>query len=242
MDGQRKITMNYHYIDWRLAVQIPGDFILMLSGVPCVGKTTTAYNILKYQPEFRLVSELDIIRTIVRATIRNIENCQYVNKEMLQDQYAALFYSLSESNLSDCKKQSTLLVPYVREIVARQQRRNIPTIIEGLSIIPSTYFSNDKPIKGFEKNVFFINLFLSDEQEHIQRRYNRCKEREYQDTEDQIKEQVINIRNSKNCELHEETLELSKATKNVASFDVSNMDQDSVVKKILSILGNYINC
>ena len=55
-------------------MQIPGNFILMLSGVPCVGKTTTAYNILKYQPEFRRVSELDIVRTIVRATIRNIEN------------------------------------------------------------------------------------------------------------------------------------------------------------------------
>lgn len=214
----------------------------MLSGVPCVGKTTTAYNILKYQPDFRRVSELDLIRTIIRAVIRNIENSKYVDKEMLQGQYEELFYSLSERDLSDCKKQSTLLIPYVREIVARQQRRNIPTIIEGLSIIPSTYFSNNQPIKGFEKNVFFINLFLSDEQEHIQRRYNRCKEREYQDTKSQVKEQVANIRNSKNLELHEETSELSKNVKNVASFDVSNMNQDSVTRKILGILDNYINC
>lgn len=223
-------------------MQIPGDFILMLSGVPCVGKTTTAYNILKYQTEFRRVSELDIIRTIVRATIRNIENCQFVDKQLLQDQYASLFYSLSERNLSDCKKQSTLLVPYVREIVTRQQQRNIPTIIEGSSIIPSTYFSNNQPINGFEKNVFFINLFLSDEQEHIQRRYNRCKEREYQDTANQIVERIINIRNSKNLELHEETLELSKTVKNVASIDVSNLNQDSVANEILRILDNYLNC
>ncbi len=126
----------------------------MLSGVPCVGKTTTAYNILKYQPDFRRVSELDLIRTIIRAVIRNIENSKYVDKEMLQGQYEELFYSLSERDLSDCKKQSTLLIPYVREIVARQQRRNIPTIIEGLSIIPSTYFSNNQPIKDLKKMYF----------------------------------------------------------------------------------------
>lgn len=223
-------------------MQIPGNFILMLSGVPCVGKTTTAYNILKYQPEFRRVSELDIVRTIVRATIRNIENCQYIDKKKLQTQYMALFYSLAERDLSDCKKQSTLLVPYVREIVARQQQRNIPTIIEGLSIIPSTYFCNNQPLKGFEKNVFFINLFLSDEQEHFQRRYNRCKERGYKDTENQIQKQVSIIRNSKNLELHKETLELSKSVKNVASIDVSNMNQDAVVSKILEIMDKYLSC
>ena len=46
---------------------IPKDAILMLSGVSCVGKTTTAYEIVKNYPEFRRVSEYDLMRTVVRT-------------------------------------------------------------------------------------------------------------------------------------------------------------------------------
>lgn len=219
-----------------LQLNIPKDCILILSGVPCVGKTTTAYNILRSFPEFRRVSELDIIRTVVRSVINTLERKEQINKDILQKHYSALFKSLSEEDLSVAKQQSKLLIPYVREIVSRQQKRKIPTIIEGTSIVPSTYFCNGHPINGFENNVIFINLYLSDENEHIQRRISRCKEREYSASDFMSKEKIIKVRREKNHMLHYETMELSQKCNKVFSIDVAKMNQEAVVEEILRIV------
>lgn len=219
-----------------MQLHIPNDCILMLSGVPCVGKTTTAYNILKYAPEFRRVSELDIIRTVIRSVFRTLENEDHLDKDVVQEYYSALFSSLSEKDLPEAKQQSKLLIPFIKEIVDRQQKRKIPTIIEGSSIIPSTFFHKNKPIEGFEQNVIFINLYLSDEYEHIQRRISRCLERENANKINSAQERVRMIRNSKNYSLHYETLELSKRTNRVYSIDTANLSQDAVVEKIMQIL------
>lgn len=220
-------------------IHIPSDCILMLSGVPCVGKTTTAYNILKSAPEFRRVSELDIIRMIIRSVFRSLEDGEYLNKEVVQEHYAALFSSLSEKDLPEAKQQSKLLIPFIKEIVDRQQKRKIPTIIEGSSIVPSTFFHNNKPIEGFEHNVIFINLYLSDENEHIQRRIRRCIERENANGISLAQEKISKIRSSKNYLLHHETLELSKETNRVYSIDTADMSQDAVVDKIMQIIHSF---
>ena len=220
-------------------VHIPSDCILMLSGVPCVGKTTTAYNILKSAPEFRRVSELDIIRTVIRSVFRSLEDGDYLNKEVVQEHYAALFSSLSEKDLPEAKQQSKLLIPFIKEIVDRQQKRKIPTIIEGSSIVPSTFFHNNKPIEGFEHNVIFINLYLPEENEHVQRRIRRCIERENANGISSAQDKVSKIRNSKNYLLHHETLELSKETNRVYSIDTADMSQDAVVDKIMQIIHSF---
>lgn len=211
----------------------------MLSGVPCVGKTTAAYNIVKRFPEFRRVSELDIIRTVVRAVIHSLED-SFIDKNAIQKQYLALFDSLSESNLDVAKEQSKLLIPYIKEIVVRQQMRKIPTVIEGSSIVPSTYFINNIPIDGFKDHVLFINLYLSNEHVHINRRMTRCYEREYDDNMEQIIDKVTHVREGKNFEIHKETLELSMRANNVFSFDVTNMTPDDIVSMIIIITQKYL--
>ena len=211
----------------------------MLSGVPCVGKTTTAYNILKSAPEFRRVSELDIIRTVIRSVFRTLEAGDHLNKKVAQEYYTALFSSLSEKDLPEAKQQSKLLIPFIKEIVDRQQKRKIPTIIEGSSIIPSTFFDNNKPIEGFEHNVIFINLYLSDENEHIQRRIRRCIERKNTNKISSAQDKVSKIRNSKNYSLHHETLQLSRETNRVYSIDTADMSQDAVVNKIMQIIYSF---
>lgn len=217
---------------------IPQDLILILSGVPCVGKTTTAYNLIKNISEFRRVSELDIIRTVVRATIKNLAKDPEAEAALVQDKYKALFSSLAENDLDIAKQQSCLLIPYVKEIVCRQQRRKIPTIIEGASIIPSTYFENGYPIKGFEKNILFINLFLSNGTEHYNRRVKRCLERDYKKSNDSIKEEIEIIRKNKNLELHCETVELSKTATNVFSIDIANMNEFELLNNVAEIIHN----
>lgn len=221
-----------------MLLNIPNDFVLILTGTQCVGKTTAAYNILKSYPEFRRVSELDIVRTIIRSVIKNLEQEACIDREKLNKHYFSLFKSLSEEDLDIAKQQSELLIPYVREIVNRQQSRKIPTIIEGSSIIPSTYFYNNSPIYGFENNVIFINLYLSNEDEHIERRLKRCIERGYNDTTEMISAKISKIRKNKNYTLHKETLELAEYTNRVFSIDISNKNQQKVVDLIIKTI-NY---
>ena len=200
-----------------------------------VGKTTTAYNLIKSTTIFRRVSELDIIRTIVRSVIHEYEHNQHIY-EKKQHEYSALFKSIAENDLDTAKQQSKILIPYVREIVLRQQRRKIPTIIEGTSIIPSTYFVNGKPIDGFEKNVVFVNLYISDEAEHYRRRIERCMERDYKTSVDFIYDEIKIIRKNKNTELHLETECLSKIVPNVFSIDIANKSEAEVTHYILQLL------
>lgn len=225
-----------------MSVIIPKDLILIISGVSCVGKTTTAYNLLKEYPEFKRVSETDILRTMLRTAIKDIGNgLTYTEKEKLHQDYAPIFDSLTHGDMDTLKRHSIVFSKYVKEIVKRQQARKIPTIIEGISIVPSTYFHNNKPIDGFENNVVFINLFVSDEIEHIQRRFNRCQERGYEDTIDSVKGQVSNIRKDKNDILHKETLDLSTKVNNVFSIDISDMDQQMVMNRIMSIISQIVS-
>ena len=92
---------------------IPSNVILLLSGVQCVGKTTTAYNLIKYTTVFRRVSELDIIRTIVRSAVQEFEQTHQIHEKM-QHEYSTLFKSIAENDLSTAKQQSKILIPYVR--------------------------------------------------------------------------------------------------------------------------------
>ena len=46
---------------------LPENLIILISGVPGVGKTTISWELLKTYKEFRLVEETDIIREILRG-------------------------------------------------------------------------------------------------------------------------------------------------------------------------------
>ena len=219
--------------------RIPKDTVLLISGVQCVGKTTTAYNIVKNFPDFRRVSELDIIRTIVRAVLTNLSNAEHLDKQILMGEYSELFQSLSESDFKTAKKQSIQLVPYVKEIILRQQSRNIPTIIEGSSIIPSAFFSDSQTPDWLTDHVIFVNLFLSSEDEHIARRHKRCGEREYDYSAAQIMSQVQQIRDQKNDMIHNDTILLSKYHSNVFSIDVVGKSQNEVVNEIMKLIYKY---
>ncbi|MCH5261089.1 MAG: hypothetical protein J1F18_15170 [Lachnospiraceae bacterium] len=218
---------------------IPKNAIIILSGVSCVGKTTAAYKIIQRCSVFRRVSELDIIRTIVRSVVGNLATDGYLNYDDVEAAYLDLFKSLTISDFETAKSQSKILIPYVKEIILRQQRRNIPTVLEGAGIIPSTYYPNNCPLSWLTSTLVFINLYLKDEMVHIERRCSRCNERDYADTFEETKDMIQKIRNQKNELLHQETLELSKKFNNIFSIDVSGMTQDSVADTILKLVYKY---
>jgi 2-phosphoglycerate kinase len=220
---------------------IPKDAILILSGVSCVGKTTTAYEILKNYPEFRRVSEYDLIRAVVRTSYENLLKEVYTDADELKKQYDALFASITNSNFDITKLQSEQLVPYVKEIILRQQRRRIPTIIEGTGIVPSTYFPNNQPLEWLTKHVVFVNLYLSDENEHVFRRQSRSIERDYHESISKTKTIVLQSRAEKNQLLHMQATELHQVFKNVISIDISNCTPNCVADKIMEFVFEYFN-
>ena len=220
-------------------MNIANDTIVMLSGVSCVGKTTTAYEIIKRYPQFRRVSELDILRTIVRTAYEQIAIDEKLGKERMMEKYKALFDSLTNSDFETAKLQSILLIPYVREIVLRQQRRRIPTIIEGAGIIPSTYFPDDQPLSWLTDSVILVNLYLSDETQHVMRRSSRSTERSSHEDIEETRQLVSRTRARKNQELHMDTVELSRIYPNVFSIDTVNKSPQCLADTIMEYISDY---
>lgn len=218
---------------------IPKDAILILSGVSCVGKTTTAYEILKNYPEFRRVSEYDLIRAVVRTSCEHLLEEVYTDVGELKSKYDALFASVTNSNFDITKLQSEQLIPYIKEIILRQQRRRIPTIIEGTGIIPSTYFPDNKPLEWLTKHVVFVNLYLSDENEHVSRRQARSIERDYHESISKTRTIVSHSRAEKNRLLHVQAIELHQVFSNVISIDVSNCTPNCVADKVMDFVFEY---
>lgn len=220
---------------------IPKDAILMLSGVSCVGKTTTAYEIVKNYPEFRRVSEYDLMRTVVRTAYEYLAEEAYIDKNKLKSKYNALFKSITSNNFEITKLQSEQLLPYVKEIVLRQQRRQIPTIIEGTGIVPNTYFPNNQPLAWLTEHVIFINLYLSDKEEHISRRRSRSEERDYHESVNKTETIISQSRAEKNQLLHMQAIKLHQIFKNVFSIDVSNCTPNHAASKIMEFVFDYFN-
>ena len=220
-----------------VSTKIPNDFILFISGISCVGKTAVAQRIVTLIPEFRNVTEMDILRTAARSIVEDSVDLFKLEKRNLV--YEALFCSTKAGDFTIYKQQASFFVTSVRNIVKRQQTRKIPTIIEGINIVPSLYFSNYTPIEGFKNHILFVNLYLSDELSHIERRSKRCHERGYVDTEEEIVNTVKCIRNHKNEELHNECQKLSRHVNNVFSIDTTAKNIDDVTRIILELIYNF---
>lgn len=216
---------------------IPKDAILMISGVSCVGKTTTAYEILKNYSDFRRVSEYDLIRTVVRTAYENFIENNSNNK----NECDVLFASLIDNDFETTIAQSEQLIPYIKDIILRQQRRQIPTIIEGAGIVPFTYFPHNEPFDWLTNHVIFVNLYISSEGEHVRRRQSRSKERDYCEKIAKTKTIISKSRWEKNELLHIQSVKLNKFYKNVFSIDVSNYSPTEVANIVMKQVSNYFS-
>lgn len=217
---------------------IPKDLIIIISGMSCVGKTTLANELLKNEPELKVINEMDITRYALRLMVDEISECLDDHyKGIINEKYKDLFLSVSEGDFQLLKKQSACIRPYVIRIINRQQRRKIPSIIIGHSIVPSDYFDCDENINT-KQNIFFINLYISDEVKHFKHRLQRCNDRDYNKTDNEIRKEITQIRADKNLSLHIDTLKLSKKHNNVYSIDVSEFTTEELCNKVLSIIKN----
>ncbi len=146
---------------------IPSGLIIFISGVPGVGKTTISYEILKRFNEFRIIEETDLIRETLRgyndflqAEFGNQINFVFDKVEITDHKRLLTF--------KEAKMQCEFMRKSLEQIVYRQQRKSIASIINGVHVIPEMLFGIAE-----NKNIIYINFFVSNEHEIYKRILNR---------------------------------------------------------------------
>lgn len=191
---------------------LPEDLVVLISGVPGVGKTTISYELLTRYKEFRLVEETDIIREILRGyNSFLLDNNLHMNNTIYSHE-TFLSYNMA-------KKQCCLMRNSIINIVKRQKRKGIPSIINGVHIIPEELYTYLK-----FPNVLFINLFIDSKEELWGRLQNRDPEK--------YTVQYIPLIYQTNVELNSKSLTLSESNDTIYSLNISNLSINETVSKI----------
>lgn len=206
---------------------IPDYFIVFISGVPGVGKTTISYELLKRFNEFRIVEETDLIREVLRGYNDFLINefCDNTDTPIAKIEISDHKKLLT---LEEAKQQCNLMKSSFEKIVARQQRKSIPTIINGVHIVPEV-------LSGFalNGNVIFINLFIRDEHTLFMRLLNRDP-RSYMLNHTSLIYQT-------NLDLHSSTSKLSKDNDSAYNnIDVTALSVNETIEEIIECINQRV--
>lgn len=199
-------------------VKIPLELVLIISGMPGVGKTTLALNLVKKYCEFRSLNQMNLLRFATR----------YFSEE--PDNFGVLQEGLRFQTYEEGKLHMLKLAPVIKTFAERQLEKKIPTIIEGIDFYPPCLLLNNKNEVFFDK-VLFINLYCSRESTH----YSRLRKREVQRQQNPttVDAYFSNIR-KKNALLHEDILQLEAV--NARSIDVADLNERQVLRETESVI------
>jgi 2-phosphoglycerate kinase len=203
-------------------IKIPEDLVVFISGVPGVGKTTISYELLKAFPQFRIIEETDLIREVLRGYNDYIKNEFGEVAQPLFDKIE-IYDHMKFLSFDEAKKQCQIMKNSFEKIVARQQRKGIPSIVNGVHIIPEILDGLAK-----NRNIIYINLFITNEHDI----YNRLKER----NPDKYSKNYISLIYKTNIDLYLSTLKLAdKAGCIFNSIDVTALN-------VLETLNEVVEC
>ena len=210
----------------RQSLAIPDDFIVFISGVPGVGKTTVSYELFKKFNNFRIIEETDLIREVLRGyndylKIKFGDQVNFIFKKIqITDHTKLLTYA-------EAKIQCKTMEKSFEKIVARQQRRRIPSIINGVHIIPEL-------LNGLAENnnIIYINLYVTKEEVLYNRILNR-------DPTSYMLNHIPFIFQT-NKDLFFNTAQSSLKYPHIFNVDVTDLDVDSTIKKIVLCINKRI--
>ncbi len=153
-----------------IKIEIPDGFIIFISGVPGVGKTTISYELLKRFNEFRIIEETDLIREVLRGYNSFLKREFPTQSNDILSQIEITDHTKLLC-LEEAKQQCYFMRSSFESIVDRQKRKGISSIINGVHIIPET-------LNGLaeNRNVIYINLYVTSEQALYTRLFNRNPE------------------------------------------------------------------
>lgn len=127
------------------------NLIILISGVPSAGKTTISYELLRRINCFRIVQETDILREILRGYNQFlVESLPNIAPKI---DYLAPHTELLSYNKA--KSQCKIMKNSIIEVINRQNRKQISTIICGVHIIPEILYEDIN-----STNVKYINLYF----------------------------------------------------------------------------------
>lgn len=192
--------------------KLPQDLILLISGVPGVGKTTISNELLRTYKEFRLVEETDIIREILRGYKNHLIE---IGKESTDEIYAHDVFL----NYDMAKQQCSIMKNSIINIIKRQQRKQIPSIINGVHIIPEELY-----LYTPFSNVLYIILYV--ESEHVL--WERLKSR----NEQKYKPECVPYLFKTNVELQNSIHKIPKDSCMLYSINISKLSVEDTISKI----------
>ena len=203
-----------------IEITLPDGFIVFISGVPGVGKTTISYELLKKYNKFRIIEETDLIREILRGyneylTIKFGDDITFaLDKINITDHNKLL-------SLDEAKTQCKIMKSSYEHIIKRQQRKGISSIINGVHIIPEILIN-------IAENIVFINLYVTNENK-IQERIKKRNPNSYMLT-------YIPFIFQTNNDLYAITKKLIPKFKNVFNVNVTDLDVNETVQEIVNCI------
>ena len=201
---------------------IPDGLIVFISGVPGMGKTTISYELLNGFNKFRIIEETDIIREVLRGYN------EYLKLEFgSQVDFVFEKIHITDHNklltFEEAKFQCKVMRQSFEEIVARQQRKGIATIINGVHIIPEVL--SDFAEKD---NILFVNLYVTDECEIYKRISQRAPNSYMLD--------YIPFIFQTNIDLYLSTEKMSQEYQNVFNVDVTKLTIENTIIQIVDYI------
>ena len=151
----------------RLNAKIPAGFIVFISGVSGAGKSTLANELLRAFDAFRIIEETDLIRETLRGYSEYLKEAFGDDNQFLLEPNLITGHEKLLS-FTDTKQQCTFMKKSIEKIVERQQRRGIPSIINGAHIVPEIL---DGILKN--RNVVYLNLHMNNQDEIYSRLFKR---------------------------------------------------------------------
>lgn len=200
---------------------LPQDLIILISGVPGVGKTTISNELLKNYKEFRLVEETDIIREVIRGYESFLTE---VGKCPTNNIYPHNIFLSYEMAIQQCNIMKNSII----NVIKRQQRKQIPSIINGVHIIPETLYTNIS-----FPNILYIILYV-DSEEAL---WERLKKRDPQ----KYTPQCIPYLYKTNLELRNSVQRIPQESCMIYSIDVSTLSIEDTIYNINNILSTLFN-
>ena len=146
-------------LDVSFCVEVPKGFIVVISGVPGVGKTTVSYELLKRFDSFRIIEETDLIREVLLGYNRYIKETFGEKSHFLLDGIK-IYEHTKLLNFEEMTKQSSIMLHSIKNIIARQKRKGISSIINGVHIVPSMM----DELSDYN-NIAYVNLYVNNEEE-----------------------------------------------------------------------------
>lgn len=206
---------------------IPDGLIVFISGVPGVGKTTISYEILKKIEKFRIIEETDLIRAVLRG-YNDYLKIEFGNQVDFIFEKIHITDHNKLLTFDEAKMQCKTMKKSFEQIVARQKRKGIASIINGVHIIPEI-------LNGIAENnnIIYINLYITNEQEI----YNRILSR---DSCSYMLNYVPFIFQT-NTDLYLSTKKIALKHHYVFNIDVTSLSIEDTINKIVCCINKSLN-